>query len=147
MATARFHSAWFARAFNGTAPLDLDGSGAATLKLALFTSAVTFNADTTSTYSAISANEVAGDGYTAGGYTLSGLTADLDGSNNWEFDANDLSEIAQELAGFDDARGFAIYETAGGYIMFSQTEDADFGNVAGPLNIGFDAGGILGVTI
>lgn len=147
MATSRFHSAWFERAFDGTAALDMDGSGAATFKLAILTSVPTINADTTSTYSAVSANEVSGTNYTSGGFTLSGVTAGLDGSNNWAFDANDLSEIAQSGSGLSNGRQFIVYETVGGYIVYSHTADADFGNVGGPLNIGFDAAGILGVTI
>lgn len=147
MATSRFHSAWFERAFDGTAPLDLDATGAATVKLAILTSSATLNADTSNTYSGVSANEVSGTNYTSAGYTLSGLTAGLDGSNNWAFDANDLSEIAQSGSGFSNGRSLIVYETGGGYILYSHTADADFGNVAGPLNIGFDAAGILGVTI
>lgn len=147
MATSRFHSEWFERAFNGTAPLDLDATGAATVKLAILTSAATIDADTTSTYAAVSANEVSGTGYPAGGFTLSGLTAGRDGSNNWVFDANDLSEIAQSGSGASNMRQLIAYETVGGYILYSHTADADFGNVAGPLNIGFDATGIIGVNI
>lgn len=53
------------------------------LKYALFTNAYTPNFDTDTTYAGISANEVSGTGYTAGGATVSGASITQIAANSW----------------------------------------------------------------
>src|SRR5579872_5252486 len=54
-----------------------------TLKMMLLTSSYTPALDTDAQYSDISANEVTGTGYTAGGATLSGQAVTLTAANSW----------------------------------------------------------------
>lgn len=59
--------------------MDLDASA---VKVALLTSAYTPDIDAHHYFTSVSAQEVAGDGYTAGGYTLTGVSATVDKTNN-----------------------------------------------------------------
>lgn len=144
MPTSRFHSKWFERAFNGTQALDLDGAGAATIKLGIVTD-TTIDPDTTQLYTSLTAVGT-GTGWT-GPVNLSGVTAALS-SGDWVFDASDPSVIAQDAgSGFTTGRTVVIYEGTNNYILYTHTEDSAFGNQGGPLTISFNASGILKVTI
>lgn len=85
--------------FGGTHDLDTD-----TIKLALFTSAATLDA-TTTTYS--TTNEVVGTGYTAGGNTLTSPVISLDGTTAI-VDFADTTWAAATLT----ARGALIYNSS-----------------------------------
>ncbi len=74
-----------------------------TYKMALYTSASTMTAATT-TYS--TTNEVVGTGYTAGGITLTGYTAGSSGTTAW-ITWNNVSIPNATIT----ARGAAIYDT------------------------------------
>lgn len=144
MATSRFHSKWFERAFNGTEPLDLDGAGAATINLGIVTNTV-IDPDTTQLYSSLTPVGT-GTGWT-GPVALTGLTAALVGGN-WVFDANDPSVIAQDAGtGFSNGNTVVVYVAASSQILYTYTADSAFGNTGGPLTITFNASGILQVTI
>lgn len=63
-----------------------------TYKLGLLTSSHTNDIDTQQYWSDVSANETSGTGYTAGGATVSGLTATVDDINDIAYlDATDLT--------------------------------------------------------
>lgn len=79
-------------------------SSSDTYKIALFTSSATLDEDTTA-YS--STNEAAGTGYSAGGKTLSGFSASLDGS----VAVLDFSDPTWTTASFT-ARGALIYNSS-----------------------------------
>ena len=147
MPTTRFHSAWYEYQHNGGG-IDMDGAGVATFKLAIVTNAATINADTTNLWSSISTHQVStgGTAYT-GPITLTSPTAGLDGSSNWVFDCADPAQIAQDASGFSNGRSLIVYEDATGRILWSHTEDTDFGNVSTIIDISFGAGGILGTNI
>lgn len=82
---------------------DLDSD---TLKIALYTSAASLDADTTA-YSAT--NEVSGTGYSAGGITLTNVSVSVDNTNNVAYvDFDD--PVFQDVT--ITARGALIYNTS-----------------------------------
>lgn len=146
MPTTRMHTAWLEDHFDGTDPIDFEIATAGTFKLAFFTSSATINADTTDLYGTapLDANEVSGTGYSAGGLSLSNFTVDLT-TGTLTVDCDDPAEVAQSGSGFSDARTAVLYEFSSNKVIWSQTEDFDFGNVTGPLNYAFNASGVFTV--
>lgn len=122
---------------NGNA-VDLDTD---TIKVAWVTNAWTPNLATNEFWGDISANEVSGTGYTAGGSAIAGVTLALDG-NTMEWAHNDLS-WAQNAAGFSNGRYAVWYKDTGvagtSRLIMYLNAGADVGNVAGPLTLDGDA--------
>lgn len=72
----------------GTKQIDLINDD---IRIALLTSAYTPDFANHNTWSQVSANEVVGTGYTAGGMALAGKTFTEDEGNNWVwYDCNDI---------------------------------------------------------
>lgn len=96
-------------------------------------------------WSSISAHEVSGTNYTAGGTAISGVTLALDG-DNVEWVHSDIV-WAQHAAGFSDGRNYVWkYRTSGRIIMY-MAETGNFGNVGGPLTLdGSAATGVLNIV-
>lgn len=92
----------------------------------------------------VSANEVSGTNYSAGGATLASADITLT-TGVATFDADDVV-IAQSGAGFTDARYAFLYKDTGtpatSPIIAHADLGADKGNVAGALTLQFDAAGI-----
>lgn len=87
--------------------VDLDTD---TVKVALLTSSYTANADVHDFFDDVSANEVSGTGYTAGGATLASPTVTLDTTNDRvDFDAADVSWTSSTIT----ARYAVIYKSTG----------------------------------
>lgn len=114
-----------------------------TIKVALLTSSWTPAQDTNQFWSDISANEVVGTGYSAGGATLSGKSKTYTGaSNTAAFFATSPSWAGSTIT----ARYAAIYKSTGtagtsaliGYIDFG----TDVSSTAATFTITFDAAGI-----
>lgn len=127
--TPVFFADFIARRYNGNA-IDLDGT---TIKVALLTSAYVPNAATQSLYSAISANEVSGTGYAAGGVTVTGSALSFDGSIlTWN---HDPVTWAQNAAGFANARYAVWYASASSRLIMYADLGANRGVVNGPLII------------
>lgn len=132
------------RQFNGNA-IDFDTD---TIKVAILNSTFAYNA-AHAFWSDISANQVSGTGYTAGGTAVTGVTVALDGTTV-EFIHNDIT-WAQNGAGFTNGRNYVWYKDTGtpstsGLIMY-MTEAADFGNVAGEVILDSSATtGVLNVS-
>lgn len=125
---------------NGVRVIDLDS---ASIKVAILTNSYT-PADANDVWSDISANEVAGSGYSAGGTAISGVT--LTGAPNpvWAF--SDIT-WAQNASGFSNGRRFVAYDvTTGGLIAYSSAESADFGNAAGDLTLDVGVSGVGSFT-
>lgn len=97
--TQSMASSFKAEVLGGIHDLDTD-----VLKIALYTSAATLGAATT-TYT--TANEVVGDGYTAGGNTLTGATISLSGTTA----IVDFTDSVWPLATIT-ARGALIYNSS-----------------------------------
>ncbi len=127
---------------NGTAVVDYDLD---TIKVMIVTSGYIYNA-AHDFVDDVSASQVSGTNYTAGGATCAGVTFALDGDNA-EFIHNDISWL-QSGAGFTNGRVFIWYKDTGNPatspLIMRMTEGADFGNVAGDLILdGSAATGVL----
>ena len=83
----------------------------ATWKVALLTNAFVYASGTHVLYADVSANEVVGTGYTAGGATLSGRAVAYDGTNAYLSATN-----SQWTTATFTARYAVVYETSGGKI-------------------------------
>lgn len=139
------HSDWFERMMDGTDALDLDDAvGGAVIKLGIVSDA-TVNPDSNPLFSGLTAVGTA-TGWT-GPVTLASKTCGLDGSNDVVFDAADIAQIAQDASGFTNGRWLIIYASVNSYILASHDHGSSFGNVAGPITITFDSGGIVKWTI
>lgn len=79
-----------------------------TYNIALFTSSATLNEDTTS-YSAVTANEITGDAYTTGGEALTNVTPVLSGST--------------AVVDFEDATWEEATFTANGALIYKDTSN------------------------
>lgn len=116
--------------------------GTDTLKMALVDDS--FTPDQTDTdWSDVSAAEVSGDGYTAGGATLAGVTAGFAGGV-FTIDCNDVtwpeSTITASAAViYDDTAGDALL----GYILF----DSEVSSVDGDFTVEIDSDGLLSATL
>lgn len=141
--TAKLYGNVFTKAFNKEIDLDSD-----TLKVMLTTSAYTPNQDT-HIYKSSVTNEVTGTGYTAGGATLTTVTATYDAATNtFTLDSADVtwanSTITARYAVFydstpatDAARPLIAYWDFG----------ADVSSSGGPFTLTLDATGIASVTV
>jgi hypothetical protein len=120
-----------------------------TIKIALVTSAYTPNQDAHDYWDDVSANEVTGTGYTAGGLALSSKTVSYDSASNViVLDAADAVWAASTIT----ARYAVIYDDAGatnaqkvlvGYIDFGSDQSSTNGN----FTVTFDATGIVRITV
>ena len=80
---------WYGPAIAKMATKQIDWTND-TIKVALVTSTYTPDQDAHDEWADVSANEVSGTGYTAGGKVLSGKTLTYDsGTNTWTYDASD----------------------------------------------------------
>lgn len=94
--------------WNGAA-IDFDTD---TLKAALLTVTYVPNAATDEFWANINANEVSGNGYTAGGEALASKSVVVDGGGDVTFDAADVTWI-QGAVGFTNARILVLYKDTG----------------------------------
>lgn len=104
LALAAVTAKWFGQAllgqFGATAARRVDWAND-TIKVALLKEAFTPNQDTQDFYDDVSANEIEGTGYTAGGATLTEATATYDAeSNTLRLDAADVSWTEASFAAF-----------------------------------------------
>jgi hypothetical protein len=60
-------------------------------------------------------------------------------------DCDDINQIDQDAGGFNDATHAVVYEAATNKVIWSETQSFEYGNVAGPLNYGIDADGLIRV--
>lgn len=138
------HSKIVERHYDGTAPLDLDDTvDGTTINVAIVTES-TINRNTDSLFTSLTPVATA-TGWT-GPVALANTTCALDGSFDVVFDADDPAQIAQDASGFSNGRSIVQYRADDNYILASYTHPQVFGNVNGPVNIGFDTNGILKVV-
>ena len=120
-----------------------------TLKLGLVDNVLAPTAaDATPTWSDYSANEVsAAGGYTANGETLANVTW-IEAAGTATLDADNV-ELAQNGAGFTDAHWGIIYnDTSGTDMAIGFVElGGPVSEQAGPVNINWNASGILTVAV
>ena len=121
---------------------------AGTLKLAIVTASYTVDQAAHDFWNDVSANEVSGTGYTAGGNTCASPTwTDGGAGGDVTFDANDPAVWSQNAAGFSNGRYAILYYDTGTsstsrLVGYSANFGADAGNVAGDFSVTFNASGI-----
>lgn len=115
-----------------------------TLKVALFTSSYTPNQDTDTVYSGISANEVSGTGYTAGGATLASVTVAADNSNHrMKLTAANPSWTTATIT----ARYAVLYHSTSGDLIALFDFGSNFTSTAGTFTVTWDGtNGVLTLT-
>ncbi len=127
---------------NGGIDLDTD-----TIKVMLVTSSYSPNQDTHDFIDDVSANEVSGTGYTAGGQALANKAVTADNTDNeGVFDADDPSWTTATIT----ARGAVFYKDTGTPSTSPVIAYMDFGSdkssSAGTFTIALNAEGILNLT-
>lgn len=142
MATTKTYGSLIAKAFNKEVDFDSD-----TIKVALLSSSYTPNQDTDDYFNDVSAYEVTGTGYTAGGVTLANKSVSYNsGTNVTKFDADDVSWTSSTIT----ARYAVIYDSTGtastsaliGYVDFGSNQSSS----SGTFSIVWDAAGIFTTT-
>ncbi len=120
-----------------------------TIKVALVSSSYTPDQDAHDYWDDVSANEVSGTGYTAGGATLASKTATYDaGTNVIKLDAADVTWSASTITAryaviYDDTPATAATKPLIGYVDFVTDQSSNNGN----FTITWDANGIVRVTV
>jgi hypothetical protein len=132
------------KAFNKEIDLDTD-----TIKVALLANTYTPDQDAHDYFSDVSADEVTGTGYTAGGATLASKTATyVAGTNTFTFDAADVSWADSTITAryaviYDAATGTPATEPLIAFVDFG----ADVSSSNGTFEITWDAAGIFTATV
>lgn len=120
-----------------------------TIKVALVSSSYTPNQDSHDYWDDVSANEVTGTGYTAGGATLGSKTATYDsGTNVVILDAADTVWASSTITAryaviYDDAGATAAQKVLVGYVDFGSDQSSTNGN----FTVTWDATGIVRITV
>ena len=119
-----------------------------TIKVALLSSSYTPDQDAHDYFNDVSAAEVSGTGYTAGGNTLASKTATYDSANNVVIlDAADTTWASSTIT----ARYAVVYDSTGtsstspliGYVDFGSDQSSTSGN----FTITWDSTGIVRITV
>jgi hypothetical protein len=140
---SKLYGNFLLKALNKEVDFDSD-----TIKVALLTSSYTPNQDTHDYFNDVSANEVTGTGYTAGGITLASKTATYDsGTNVIVLDAADVTWASSTIT----ARYAVVYDSTGtsstsaliGYVDFGSDQSSTNGN----FTITWDSTGIVRITV
>lgn len=140
------HQSWMLSQLDASltnSPVDFDTND---IRCALIDSTLAPNPATHDQWSDLSANEVSGDGYTAGGFDFASMDVTND-SGTMKIDAED-AVWTQEAAGFTDARYAVLLKydtgTPGNSVIIGSADlVSDRGNVSGPLTLQWHADGLL----
>lgn len=122
-------------------------SGGSTIKCALLTNSATINQDTNEVWSDLSANEVSGTGYSAGGYTLTPADpASGSGSHQIKLDADDATwTITGSLAA--PAKYAVIYGGASSHLLgWADFDTETLSPTNGTMTVTWNSNGILTMT-
>jgi hypothetical protein len=141
---SKIYGSFFGKALNKEIDWDTD-----TIKVSLHTSSYTPNQDTHDYFDDVSATEVSGTGYTAGGQALTSKTLTYDAANNVTvLDAADTTWANSTLT----ARYAVVYDDSGatpgqkallGYVDFGSDQSSTNGN----FTLTWDATGIFRLTV
>lgn len=139
---ANLYGSIYAKMANKEIDLDTD-----TVKVALVTSAYTFDQDAHDYFNDIT-NEVTGSGYTAGGATLASKTVGYTaGTNTFKFDAADVTWATSTIT----ARGAVVYVSTGVASTSPLLAYFNFGSdkisSGGDFDLVWDAAGIFTLTV
>jgi hypothetical protein len=141
---SKLYGNFLAKALNKEVDFDSD-----TIKVALLTSSYTPNQDTHDYFDDVSAYEVTGTGYSAGGQTLGSKTVTYDSANNViVLDAADVTWSSSTITAryavvYDDSGATAASKALIGYVDFSSDQSSTNGN----FTITWDATGIVRITV
>jgi len=114
------------------------------LNMAVMSALYVPDQNTDTDWTAISANEVTGTGYTLGGNPCDNGTATVDAGGVVTVDAADPDTWAQDPAGFSNGRSCVLYEVGSGQLIgYSNDFGADQGNLNGDFFIAFGVAGIM----
>lgn len=127
--------------------IDLESTITHTLKIAFVTGSYNPTPGTDTFWDDISANEVSGTGYTAGGTELSTPSVTLT-STITTYDADDPADLSQNVSGFTNARYAIIYADTGTpgtsrLICYSDDFGVDRGNTTYTLDTNLSVSGIF----
>jgi hypothetical protein len=125
------------------------GSGGDTINVALLSSGYTPNLDTHNYFDDVSANQVTGTGYTAGGVTLTGKTVSYDpGPNATTYNADDAVWATVTVTG---VRYAVVYKSTGVAASSPLIALVDFGSdqaaTAEPFVVSWDVLGIFTLAL
>lgn len=140
---SKAYGQFIAKALNKEIDWDSDD-----IKVALVSSAYVPNQDTHDYFDDVSANEVSGTGYTAGGSSLTSKTLTYDAANNvLVLDAADVTwanstVTARYAVIYDNTPATAATKPLIGYVDFVSDQSSTNGN----FTLQWDASGILRVT-
>lgn len=141
---SKLYGSVFLKALNKEIDWDSD-----TIKVALLSSSYTPNQDTHDYWDDVSANEVTGTGYTAGGATLANKSASYDaGTNVVKLDADDVTWSSSTITAryaviYDDTPATDATKPLIGYVDFVTDQSSNNGN----FTITWDSDGIVNVTV
>lgn len=133
--------------FDGN-PINFETPGGNGIKCAIVTGAYTLDQNLHDFWSDVSANEVSGSGYTAGGNVMTGGAATVSGGGLVTVDIGDPATWTQNASGFSNGRRAIVYHDTGvaatsRLIGFSNDFGADKGNVDGDFSITVNAAGLF----
>ena len=136
--------------FDGN-PVNIEIPGGNGIKAAVVTGVYTLDQNLHDFFSDVSANEVSGTGYTAGGNLLATGTVTVDGAGLVTVDLADPATWTQNAAGFANGRRVIIYHDTGvgttsRLIAVSDNFGADKGNVDGDFTATLNAAGLFTST-
>ena len=140
---SKLYGNFLLKALNKEVDFDSD-----TIKVALLSSSYTPDQDAHDYFNDVSANEVSGTGYTAGGNTLASKTATYDSATNVVIlDAADTTWASSTIT----ARYAVVYGSTGtastspliGYVDFGSDQSSTSGN----FTITWDSTGIVRITV
>jgi hypothetical protein len=141
---SKMYGNFLVKALNKEVDFDTD-----VIKIALLSSSYTPNQDSHDYWDDVSANEVSGTGYTAGGATLSSKTVTYDSASNViVLDAADAVWASSTITAryaviYDDAGATSAQKVLIGYIDFGSDQSSTNGN----FTVSFDATGIVRITV
>ena len=133
--------------FDGNA-VNIETPGGNGVKAAVVTGVYTLDQNLHDFFSDVSANEVSGTGYTAGGNVLNTGTVTVSGAGLVTVDLADPATWTQNAAGFSNGRRVIIYHDTGvtttsRLIAVSDNFGADKGNVDGDFTVTLNAAGLF----
>ena len=140
--TTTFYNSYKLNTLDGAIDLEND-----TIKVMLLTSSYTADIDADAFIDDVSANEISGTGYTAGGQVLAGKTTTQDNTDDeGVFDATDLNWSTSTIT----ARYGVLYKDTGTPSTSPLIAYIDFGenktSVSGTFGITWNAEGIININ-
>jgi hypothetical protein len=144
MSTAKIYGKVAEKVFSGLIDFTTD-----TIKCAFLGSGYTPNQDTDEFWSGVSANEVAGTGYTAGGATVTTVTLTYNaGTNTLKVDADDPAWVGATLTGI---RYAVFYKDTGSGATSPLISFVDFitdqAVTSSTITVAIPVAGILSITV